>query len=179
MRRYNPRQFIDVDAAVRSTVEQTIQTNYMFFGGEKNWCDKRTGDLTSSNNLAQLTDQIGQIFHETFCAKITADGGDYRFIFLGEHAWEGCRDWFNDNKILNLCSIAHGSFIRNNFHNARQRDCLLRTLDAGAAFLSGKLPMPIDDAEKGTLLHIGRLTKSEEKINDLTEKAEDLLLEKE
>jgi hypothetical protein len=39
--------------------------------------------------------------------------------------------------------------------------------------------MPIDDAEKGTLLHIGRLTKSEEKINDLTEKAEDLLLEKE
>ena len=39
--------------------------------------------------------------------------------------------------------------------------------------------MPIDDAEKGTLLHIGRLSKSEEKINDLTEKAEDLLLEKE
>ena len=39
--------------------------------------------------------------------------------------------------------------------------------------------MPIDDTKKGTLLHIGRLTKSEEKINDLTEKAEDLLLEKE
>ena len=39
--------------------------------------------------------------------------------------------------------------------------------------------MPIDDAEKGTLLHSGRLLKSEEKINDLTEKAEDLLLEKE
>ena len=55
----------------------------------------------------------------------------------------------------------------------------MRTLDAGAAFLSGKLPIPIDDAEKGTLLHIGRLTKSEEKINDLMEKAEDLLLEKE
>jgi hypothetical protein len=52
-------------------------------------------------------------------------------------------------------------------------------LDAGAAFLSGKSPMPIDDAEKGTLLHIGRLSKSEEKINDLAEKAEDLLLEKE
>jgi hypothetical protein len=52
-------------------------------------------------------------------------------------------------------------------------------LDAGAAFLSGKSPMPIDDAEKGTLLHIGRLSKSEEKIYDLTEKAEDLLLEKE
>jgi hypothetical protein len=52
-------------------------------------------------------------------------------------------------------------------------------LDAGAAFLSGKLPMPIDDAKKGTLLHIGRLSKSEEKIYDLMEKAEDLWLEKE
>jgi hypothetical protein len=36
MHRYNPGQFIDVDAAVRSTVEQTILTNRMFFGGEKN-----------------------------------------------------------------------------------------------------------------------------------------------
>jgi hypothetical protein len=179
MHRYNPGQFIDVDAAVRSTVEQTILTNRVFFGGEKNWHDKRTGDITSYNDLAQLTDPISQIFHKTLCTKITADGGDYRVIFLGEHAWEGCRDWFYDDKILNLCSIAHGSLIRNNFHNARQRDCFLRTLDAGAAFLSGKSSMPIDDAEKGTLLHIGRLSKSEEKINDLAEKAEDLLLEKE
>ena len=179
MHRYNPGQFIDVDAAVRSTVEQTILTNRMFFGGKKNWCDKRTGNLTSYNDLAQLTNPIGQIFHETLCAKITADGGDYRVIFLGEHLWKGCRDWFNDDKILNLRSIAHGSLIRNNFHNARQRDCFLRTLDAGAAFLSGKSPMPIDDAKKGTLLHIGRLSKSEEKIYDLMEKAEDLWLEKE
>jgi hypothetical protein len=52
-------------------------------------------------------------------------------------------------------------------------------LDAGAAFLSRKPLMPIDDAEKGTLLHIGCLSKSEEKIEDLTEKAEDLWLEKE
>jgi hypothetical protein len=179
MHRYNPGQFIDVDCAVRSTVEQTILTNRMFFGGEKNWCDKRTGDLTSYNDLAQLTDPLGQIFHETLCTKITADGGNYRNIFLGKHAWEGCRDWFNDDKILNLRSIAHGSVIQNNFHNARQQDCFLRTLDAGAAFLSRKSPMPIDDAEKGTLLHIGRLSKSEEKINDLAEKAEDLLLDKE
>jgi len=41
MRRYNPGQFIDVDATVRSTVEQTIQTNRMFFGKVKNWCDMR------------------------------------------------------------------------------------------------------------------------------------------
>ena len=87
--RYNPGQFIDVDAAVRSTVEQTIQTNRMFVGGVKNWCKKRTGDLTSYNDLAQLTDPICQIFHETLCAKITADAGDYRVIFLGKHAWEG------------------------------------------------------------------------------------------
>jgi hypothetical protein len=52
-------------------------------------------------------------------------------------------------------------------------------LDAGTAFLSGKLLMSIDDAKKGTLLHIGHLSKSEEKINDLMEKAEDLWLEKE
>jgi hypothetical protein len=126
-----------------------------------------------------MTDPIGQIFHKTLCAKNTADGGDYRVIFLGKHAWKGCRDWFNDDKILNLRSIAHGSLIRNNFHNAMQRDCFLRTLDACAAFLSGKLPMPIDDTEKGTLLHFGRLSKCEEKIDDLMEKAEDLWLEKE
>ena len=52
--------------------------------------------------------------------EITADGGDYRVIFLGKHALEGCRDWFNDDKILNLHSIAQRNFIRNNFHNARQ-----------------------------------------------------------
>ncbi len=46
----------------RSTVEQTILTNCMFFGGEKNWYDKRTCDLTSFNDLAQLTDPIGQLF---------------------------------------------------------------------------------------------------------------------
>jgi hypothetical protein len=131
--RFNPRQFIDVDAAVGSTVEQTILTNRMFFGGVKNWCHKRTGKLTLYNDLAQLTVPIGQIFHEKLCAKITADGGDYRVIFLGKHVWEGCRDWFYDDKILKD-SIAHGSFIRNNFQHARQQDCFLRTLDAGAHF---------------------------------------------
>ena len=75
MHRYNPGQFIDVDAAVRSTVEETILNNCMFFGGEKNWCDKRTGDLTWYNDLAQLTDPIGQIFHEMLCVNITADDG--------------------------------------------------------------------------------------------------------
>jgi hypothetical protein len=39
LRRCNPGQFIDVDAAVRSTVEQTIQTNHMFSGGVKNCCE--------------------------------------------------------------------------------------------------------------------------------------------
>ena len=93
MRCYNPGQFIDVDAAVGSTAEQTILTNCMFFGGEKNWCDKRTGDLTLYNDLAQLTDPLGQIFHDKLCAKIAEDGGDYRVIFLVEHARVGCREW--------------------------------------------------------------------------------------
>jgi hypothetical protein len=112
MCRYNPGQFIDVDdAAVISTVEQTILTNHMCFGGVKNWCHKRTGDLTFYNELAQLTDPLSQIFHEKLCAKITEDGGDYRDIFRGKHAWEGCREWFYNEKILNLRSIAHGSIM--------------------------------------------------------------------
>ena len=93
MRRYNPRQFIDVDAAVEYTVEQTILTNYMFFGGEKNSCNKHTCDLAWYNDLVQLTDPLGQIFHDKLCAKIAEDGGDYRVIFLVEHARVGCREW--------------------------------------------------------------------------------------
>jgi hypothetical protein len=53
MRRYNPGMFIDVDTAVKSTVEKTISTNCMFFGGKYNWCDKRTGNLTPYDELAQ------------------------------------------------------------------------------------------------------------------------------
>ena len=163
---------IDVDAAVKSTVDKTILATRMFFGGKHNWCHKRTGDLTSNDELAQQTDLIRKIFPKKLCAKITEDGGDYRVIFLGKHAWVGCREWFKDEKILNHRDTAHGSFIQNNYHNARQQDCFLCTLDAGAAFLYGKQPMPIDDAKKGTLLHIGRLSKSDEKCEDLTEKAE-------
>jgi hypothetical protein len=70
MCRYNPGQFIDVDAAVISTVEQTILTNHMFFSGVKNWCHKRTGNLTLYNELAQLTDPLGQIFHESFAPRL-------------------------------------------------------------------------------------------------------------
>jgi hypothetical protein len=54
----------------------------------------------------------------------------------------------------------------------------LFTFDAGAAFLSGKHPAPINDSEQGTLLHIGCYSKKEEKVDELLEKAEDLLLEK-
>jgi len=63
--------FSDVDTAVKSTVEQTIQTNRMFF-----FYKKCTGDLTSYNDLAQLTDPIGQIFHETLCANIRSSSQD-------------------------------------------------------------------------------------------------------
>ncbi len=179
MRGYNPGMFIDVDTAVKSTVDKTILTNCMFFGNKHNWCHKRTGNLTSYDELAQQTNPISKIFQKKLCTKITEDVGDYPVIFLGKQSWVGCREWFKDEKILNLCDIAHGCFIQKNNHNARQRYCFLRTLDAGAAFLSEKQPMPIDDANKGTLLHIGRLSKSEEKIEDLTEKAEDQWLKKE
>ena len=39
--------------------------------------------------------------------------------------------------------------------------CRHVTLDAGAAFLSGKHPTPISGSEQGTLLHMGRLLKKE------------------
>ena len=79
---YNPRMFIDVDTGGKFTVEKTILTNRMFFGGNHNWCDKRTGGLTSYDELAQQTDPISKIFHENLCAKIMEDGGDYPVILL-------------------------------------------------------------------------------------------------
>ena len=78
--------FIDADTAVKSTVEKTILTNHMFFGGKHNWCNNRTGDLTSYDELAQKTDQIGKIFRKKLCTKITEDDSDYRVIFLGKQA---------------------------------------------------------------------------------------------
>jgi hypothetical protein len=80
------RNVIDVDAAVKSTVDKTILATRMFFGSKHNWCHKRTGDLTSNDELAQQTDLIRKIFPKKLCAKITEDGGDYRVIFLGKHA---------------------------------------------------------------------------------------------
>ena len=74
--------FIDVDTGGKFTVEKTILTNRMFFGGNHNWCDKRTGGLTSYDELAQQTDPISKIFHENLCAKIMEDGGDYPVILL-------------------------------------------------------------------------------------------------
>jgi hypothetical protein len=111
MPRYNPGMFIDANSAVKSTVDNIILSNLMFFGSQHNWCDERTGDLTLYDELAYKTDPIGKIFHEKLCAKITEDGGDYRVIFLGKHAWVGCREWFKDKKILNHRDIAHGSLI--------------------------------------------------------------------
>jgi hypothetical protein len=73
--------------------------------------------------------------------------------------------------------IPHGCHIKNYCNCTNERDSFLLTLDAGAAFLSGKHPKPINDSEQGTLLHIGRLSKSEGQIDELLEKADDLLLE--
>jgi hypothetical protein len=83
MHRYNPGQFIDVDAAVGSTVEQTILTNRMFFLPatrqshtllcEKSFTDPRTGGPTCKTNeiiydaiYASLPDDCKLTFAQMF-----------------------------------------------------------------------------------------------------------------
>jgi len=148
--------------AVASTVNKVILTNRMLFDGKKDWCSETTGDLKSYTDLCTITDPIVKKFHENLCKKITTDGGDYRVILLGDHAWGACRDWFMQEKILNVTAIPHGSFIKNNYHYQWQRDAFASTMDLGAAFLSGTAPSPIDvdDDTMKTLLHVGRQKNS-------------------
>ena len=55
-------------------------------------------------------------FHERLCNKILDEGGDYRVIIFGVHAWDACREWFPREKILNQQNILHGCHIRRNMH---------------------------------------------------------------
>ena len=109
--------------------------------------------------ILAVTDPIVKKFHENLCKKITTDGGDYHVILFGDHAWGACRDWFMQEKILNVTAIPHGSYIKNNYHYQWQRDAFASTMDLGAAFLSGTAPSPIDDDTMNKLLHVGRQKK--------------------
>jgi hypothetical protein len=48
----------------------------------------------------------------SLCEKITQDGGDYRVVWFGDHAWSACVIWFPAEKVINHESIAHGSVKR-------------------------------------------------------------------
>ena len=74
----------DHDAIV-SNIDRVLLTNRTFFGGEKDWCCKRTGDRCASyNEIAKLSDPLVKVFHEKLCQKITQDGGDYRVVLFGD-----------------------------------------------------------------------------------------------
>ena len=76
--------------------------------------DKHTGNIASYNKLALLIDPIYEKFHERRYAKILEEGGNYCIIIIGKHAWDACREWFPEEKILNQRNTPHGSCIRRN-----------------------------------------------------------------
>jgi hypothetical protein len=105
-------------------------------------------------------------FHEKLCEKITQDGGNYRVVLFGDHAWSACASWFPKEKVINHVRIAHGSLIRNNWHREQARDDFLITVDRASA-LSGAKPISFLDSEKSYFLHIGNDPK---KVRSATRK---------
>jgi hypothetical protein len=162
MRRY--QIFLNDHDAIVSNVDRVILTNRTFFGGPKDWCCEKTGDRCASyNEIAKLSDPIMKDFHEKLCEKITKDGGDYRVVLFGDHAWSACANWFPAKKVINRESIAHGSVIRNNWHRENARDDFLITVDRASAF-SGAVPIPFMDSEKSDFLHIGNNPKKRKEV---------------
>ncbi len=109
-------------------------------------------------------------FHEKLCEKITQDGGDYLVVLFGDHAWSACASWFLREKVINHVSIAHGSWIRNNWHKKQARDDFLITVDRASAFLSGAESIPFVDSEKSDFLHIGNDPNREKQLQRDPEK---------
>ena len=168
MRRY--KIFSNDHDAIVSNVDRVILTNRTFFGGPKDWSCEKTGNRCASYNaLAKKSDPIVKVFHEKLCEKITQDGGDYRVVLFGDHAWSACANWFPAKKVINRESIAHGSVIRNNWHRENARDAFLVTVDRASAFLSGAVLIPF--VEKSHFLHIGNDPK---KVRSTTRKEKKL-----
>ena len=89
MRRY--QIFSNDHDAIVSNVDRVILTNRSFFGGPKDWCCEKTGNRCASYNaLVKLSNPIMKDFHEKLCEKITQDGGNYRVVLFGDHAWSAC-----------------------------------------------------------------------------------------
>jgi hypothetical protein len=169
MRRY--QNFSNDHEAIVSNVDRVILTNRTFFGGPKDWCCEKTGDSCASYNaLAKKSDPIMKDFHEKLCEKITQDGGDYRVVLFGNHAWSACANWFPVEKVINRGSIAHGSLIRNNWHREQARDDFLITVDRASAFLTGAKPIPFVDSDKADYLHIGNDPNREKSATTRKEK---------
>ena len=71
--------------------DKTFLSNHMFFGDKCNWGDKCTCDVSSYNELASLTYQICDEFHERLCAKILDEGYNYCVMenMRGKHVGSG------------------------------------------------------------------------------------------
>lgn len=118
--------------------------------------------------------------HQRRCPKILDEGNNYCVIFLGKHAWETCGEWFTNDVILNHQNIphSHGCCIRNNQHFTSERDFFYSHWMLVWHFFRETSNTTIKDSERGTLLHVGKLSKKkEEEIDELSENADDLLLE--
>ena len=155
--RYNPGKFKDVDSAVKSIVDKTILSNHMLFGDKHNWCDKSTDNIASYNNLALLTDPIARNFTRDFATRFWMKVVTTVSLFLecmrGMHAGSGSPGRrFSINRTFCMVVISGGTCTTQSEH-----DSFLFTLDAGKA--SGRHPTPINDSERGTLLHIRCLSK--------------------
>ena len=80
--------------------------------------------------------------------------------------------------ILNEQNIPHGCCIRNNQHFTSERDFFYSHWMLARHFFRETSNTTIKDSEHGTLLHIGKLLKKNRgKIDELSENADDLLLE--
>ncbi len=107
-----------------------------------------------------ISDKYTRNFHaKLLCERITQEGGDYRVVIFGEHAWKARKDWFPAEKVLNHDRhyIPHGSVVKNNWHREKGRDNFLLTVNRAAAFICGDItPLEFGSSDpKDNYLHVG------------------------
>ena len=100
VRRYNPKKFSNVDAAILSIVDKVLLTNQTFFGGPCDWASNRI-TVASYDELAKKSDPIVKDIHDKRCTRITQDGGDFRVVILDKHAYNECKNWFPKENVIN------------------------------------------------------------------------------
>ena len=148
--RYSLSKFDDVDSAMRININRTIFSNHgkLFVGKRQaHWQHcvlQQTGSVDRSNLWKK---------YERLCAKILEEGGNYRIIIIGKHAWDACRERFPEEKILNQRNTPHGSCIRRNNHFKSECDSFFIHIGCWCCISFRQKSDTISDSERGTLLH--------------------------